>query len=159
MTTEEYRRALDRAVQEYEALTAERARLDARIGQLAQTIGTLTRLCGMVPTVSWGLTDACRMVLKAAGHPLSALEVRAQLQAMGFELSRYTSDLAAIHTVLKRLNDAGEVHFIARAWDKPAYAWGGSAAAAEAGERVPSSQGTRGPSKGPRGPRKSRRRP
>jgi hypothetical protein len=125
MTADDYRRALDRAVEEYQTLTAERARLDARIGQLAQTIGTLTRLCGMVPTVPWGLTDACRMVLRSAGHPLSALEVRAQLEAMGFELSRYTSDLAAIHTVLKRLSGAGEVRFIARAWDKPAYEWAG----------------------------------
>src|SRR5262249_20820541 len=121
--SDDYRRALDRAAAEYEALTAERARLDARIGQLVQTIGTLTRLCGMVPTVPWGLTDACRMVLRSAGHPLSALEVRAQLQAMGFDLTKYTSDLAAIHTVLKRLTEAKEVSFIARAWDKPAYAW------------------------------------
>ena len=151
MVTGDYRRALDKAVAEYQALTAERARLDARIGQLAQTIGTLTRLCGMVPTVPWGLTDACRMVLRSAGHPLSALEVRKQLEAMGFELSRYTSDLAAIHTVLKRLNDAGEAHFIARAWDKPAYAWASltpAVGAAPAAGRAAKS----------RGPRKSGRR-
>jgi hypothetical protein len=119
----DYRKALDAAVREYEALTKQRADLDARIAQLAQTVGSLTKLCGLEPTVPWGLTDACRMVLKAAGHPLTALEVRAQLVAMGLDLSRYTSDLAVIHTVLKRLNLSGEARFVPRAWDKPGYAW------------------------------------
>ena len=121
---DDYRRALDAALREYETLTRERAALDARIAQLAQTVGSLTRLCGLAPTASWGLTEACRMVLKAAGHPLTALEVRAQLEALGLNLSRYTNDLAAIHTILKRLQQSGEATFVARAWEKPAYAWG-----------------------------------
>jgi hypothetical protein len=63
------------------------------------------------------------MVLKAAGHPLTALEVRAQLEAMGFDLSRYTNDLAVIHTILRRLNQSGEAQFVPRAWGKPGYQW------------------------------------
>ena len=132
--SDDYQRALDAAVREYEALTQQRADLDARIARLAQSIGSLTRLCGLVPTVPWGLTDACRMVLKAAGHPLTALEVRAQLEAMGFDLSRYTSDLAVIHTILKRLTQAGEATFEARAWARPAYAWRPSAPGVGIGE-------------------------
>lgn len=120
---DDYRRALDAACREYETLTRQRADLDARIGQLAQSIGSLTRLCGFVPTAPWGLTDACRMVLKAAGHPLTALEVRGQLHAMGIDLTRYTNDLAVIHTILRRLNRSGEVQFMPRAWDKPGYTW------------------------------------
>jgi hypothetical protein len=123
MTTADYRAALDTAVREYETLTRQRAELDGRIAQLAQTIGNLTRLCGLVPTVPWGLTDACRMVLKAAGYPLTALEVRGQLEAMGFDLTRYSNELAAIHTILKRLQESGDAQFVARAWDKPAYLW------------------------------------
>jgi hypothetical protein len=122
-TTEDYRRALDAALREYEALAAQRAEIDKRLAQLVQSIGSLSRLCGLVPTVPWGLTDACRMTLRGAGHPLTALEVRAQLQAMGFDLTRYTSELAAIHTVLRRLTQSGEVEFVPRAWDKPAYEW------------------------------------
>lgn len=121
--TGRYRRALDEATREYETLTKQRAELDQRIAHLAQSIGHLTRLCGLVPTVPWGLTDACRMVLKAAGHPLSAVEVRAQLEALGFDLSRYTNDLAAIHTILKRLTESGEARFVPRAWEKPGYQW------------------------------------
>lgn len=123
MTTDDYRRALDSALREYESVAAQRAQLDERLAQLAHTVGSLMRLCGLTPTVSWGLTDACRMALKAAGHPLTALEVRAQLGAMGFDLSRYTNDLAAVHTVLKRLQESGEVRFVARLYDKPAYEW------------------------------------
>jgi hypothetical protein len=120
---DQYRRALDAAVREYETLGRQRAEIDERLAQLAQTIGSLMRLCNLTPTVPFGLTDACRVVLKAAGHPLTATEVRAQLDAMGFDLARYSNDLASIHTVLKRVNQAGEVQFVPRPYDKPAYSW------------------------------------
>lgn len=110
-------------MREYETALEQRVELDSRIARLAQAIGHLTRLCGLEPTIPWGLTDACRMVLKAAGHPLTAVEVRAQLEALGFDLTRYTNDLAAIHTILKRLTGSGEARFVARAWDKPGYEW------------------------------------
>jgi len=122
MTHEDYKKALDAACREYEALTEQRNDIDKRMAQLAQSIGSLTKLCGFVPTVPWGLTDAVRMVLRAAGHPLTPIEMRAQLEAMGIDLSKYTSDLAAIHTVLKRLTDAGEAAFVA-GWGKPRYQW------------------------------------
>jgi hypothetical protein len=123
VTTPEYRHALDAALREYETLTRQRADLDVRIAQLSHTIGTLTRLCGLAPTIELGLTDAVRMALRAAGHPLTAVEVRAQLEGMGVDLTRYTNALAAIHTILKRLNDSGEARFTSRAWGKPAYGW------------------------------------
>jgi hypothetical protein len=122
-TSDRYRRALDAAMREYEMLGRQRAEIDERIAQLAQTIGSLSRLCNLTPTVPFGLTDACRVVLKAAGHPLTATEVRAQLDAMGFDLTRYSNDLSSIHTVLKRLNEAGEAQFVPRSWEKPAYSW------------------------------------
>jgi hypothetical protein len=123
VTTGDYRRALDSAMREYEELTAQRAALDDRIAQLSQTIGFLTRLCGLTPTVGLGLTDAVRMALRAAGHPLTATEVREQLAGMGVDLERYSNDLAAIHTILRRLTESGEALFKPRAWNKPAYAW------------------------------------
>jgi hypothetical protein len=133
VTTADYTRALDAACREYETLTRERAALDVRIAQLAQSIGHLTRLCGYVPTVPLGLTEACRIVLKAAGHPLTALEVRAQLEALGIDLAKYSSGLAAIHTILKRLTHAGEAVFVPRAWEKPAYRWAAPPVPAPAG--------------------------
>jgi hypothetical protein len=49
--------------------------------------------------------------------------VRDRLQAFGFDLSKYANDLAAIHTILKRLNEAGELRVVARGLGKPAYTW------------------------------------
>jgi hypothetical protein len=109
MTTEAYRAALDAAIREYERAAADRAVLDARIAQLQQTIGTLTRLCGLTPTVPLGLADACRMVLRGAGAPMTAVQMRERLDAVGLvDLSKYANALSAIHTTLKRLSEAGE---------------------------------------------------
>lgn len=108
MTSSAYRAALDEAVKEYERAVADRAALDARIAQLQQSIGTLTKLCGFTPTVPLGLTDACRLVLRNAGTPMTAVQVRARLSSIGFDVEKYANSLAAIHTVLKRLEESGE---------------------------------------------------
>ena len=120
-TEESYRRALEQAIREYEQLSKKRARIDDRLAQLVQTMNSLSRLCKLTPTVELGLTDACRMVLKAAGHPLTAVEIRSQLEAMGFDCSRYSNPLASIHTVLRRLCRSGEASFAPRLHDKPAF--------------------------------------
>jgi hypothetical protein len=127
MTTEHYKTALDAAVREYEALSAKRTAIDERLAQLAQTIGTLNRLCGFVSTVQWGLTDACRVVLKGGRGPMTPTEVRDRLEAIGFHLTKYTNALAAVHTVLKRLHDGGEVLFVERPGGKFACEWRASA--------------------------------
>ena len=120
---ERYRQALEQAIREYERLSQKRARIDERLAQLVQTMGSLSRLCRLTPTVSIGLTDACRMVLKSAGDPLTAAEVKAQLESIGFDASKYANPLACIHTVLKRLCRSGEVRFSRRPKEKPAFAW------------------------------------
>jgi hypothetical protein len=123
MAPEEYRQALEAAIREYESLGAQRREIDERLEQLAQTIGTLNRLCGFVSTVQWGLTDACRVVLKNAGRAMTPMEVRDRLQAIGFDLDRYTNSLAAVHTVLKRLNQSQEVLFVEHPSGKFACEW------------------------------------
>jgi hypothetical protein len=123
MTSEDYRRALEAAHREYVELSAQQAAIDQRLAQLTQTIGSLTRLCHLTPTLSSGLTEACRTVLKASDGCLTALEVRGQLEAMGFDVSRYANELASIHTVLKRLVQSGEVRFVPRVNGKPVFEW------------------------------------
>jgi hypothetical protein len=114
MTQDDYGRALEAATREYEALGAQRQAIDKRLGELAQTIGTLSRLLGYTPTVPFGLTDAVRMIMRG-GVPMTPVEVRDRLHAIGFDVSKYANDLAAVHTILKRLNESGELRFIARA--------------------------------------------
>jgi hypothetical protein len=109
MSKDDYRRALDTAVREYEKLLAEHASLEGRLAQLKHSIAALTKLCGYEPTVPMGLTDACRLVLRNATEPLTALEVRDRLTAIGVALDRHSNPLASIHTVLKRLHEAGEL--------------------------------------------------
>jgi hypothetical protein len=120
--SDDYRAALSAAIREYEDLGAERRRLDDRLAQLAQTIGTLSKLLGFTPTVPLGLTDACRLVLRG-GLPMTPTEVRDRLAAIGVDLSGYANELAAIHTTLKRLNEAGEIRLIPKPSGRHAYLW------------------------------------
>jgi hypothetical protein len=123
MTAPEYRRALEAAIAEYESLGEQRRQIDKRLSELAQTISTLSRLCGIVSSVPWGLTDACRTVLRNAGGPMTPVEVRDRLAGIGVDLSRYSSDLAAVHTTLKRLNESGEIRFLGNWGGKRAFIW------------------------------------
>ena len=109
MSTADYQRALDAALRELEQAMAQRAALETRIAQLRQTVGTLNRLCGYEPTVPWSLTDACRVVLRSAAAPLTAVEIRNRLQTIGLDTTRYANALSAVHTVLKRLVETGEI--------------------------------------------------
>ncbi len=123
MSGERYRRALTAAIEESRRLTAERQRIDGRLSELAESVGTLSRLCGLTPSVPWGLADACRTVLRNAGQPMSPADVRDRLAVVGFDLSRYSNVLAALHTTLKRLAEAGELAVVATGPRRVAYVW------------------------------------
>jgi hypothetical protein len=120
MTDSDYRAALAAAIKEYEDLGRQRRQIDDRLAQLAQTIGTLNKLLGYESTVPLGLTDAIRLVMRG-GVPMTPIEVRDRLQGIGFDVSKYANDLAAVHTILKRLNENGELRFIPRQPGKHQY--------------------------------------
>lgn len=122
MTTSDYRAALESAAKEYEELGEKRRRIDQRLSQLAQTIGTLSRLLGRTPTVPLSITDAVRLAMRG-GVPMTPTDVRDRLVSIGVDLSIYTNELAVIHTVLKRLNEAGEIRILAKRGGKTAYRW------------------------------------
>lgn len=129
MTTEHYKKALESAIKEFETLGEQRRAIDKRLSEVSESINSLSRLCGLMPNVSMGLTDGCRLVLRNGGLPMTPIEIRDRLAAFGFDMTKYANDLSAIHTVLKRLNQAGEIKFSARAPGKPAYVWNHESAA------------------------------
>ena len=71
------------------------------------------------------IRTSCRIGSVRAGNRNSAANdaVRDRLMAIGLDLSVYSNDLSAIHTVLKRLNEAGEILLIPRQAGKHAYLW------------------------------------
>lgn len=156
--SDEYRKALDAACREYEELGRQRVVLDARLAQLAQSIGTLMRLLGFAAAMPWGLTDACRTVLRNAGVPLSPTEVRDRLELIGVDLTKYSNELAAIHTVLRRLNDSGEARFVS-APGKHLYRWNAPARVVALGPEVAEYLRQPGePYKPPRSPKRAKKR-
>src|SRR4051812_32661922 len=136
MTEPDYRSALAAAVDEYERLGEERRQLDDRLSQLAQTISGLSRLLGFVATQPLGLTDACRMIYRNAGLPMSPTEVRDRMREVGVDLSVYSNEMAAIHTVIKRLHEAGELRFLTASPGKNLYVWQRPAKAVGIGPEV-----------------------
>jgi hypothetical protein len=57
---------------------------------------------------SLGFTDAVRQAM-SAGMRMTPIEVRDELANNGFDLARYSNPLATIHTILKRLLEAGQL--------------------------------------------------
>lgn len=92
---------------------------DQQIAALVQTMNAIAPLVGEraieVPAgtegepPAVGMTDSIRAILKEAGEPLTASEVRERLETAGFDMKSYSNPLATIHTVLRRLTDAGEL--------------------------------------------------
>jgi hypothetical protein len=135
VTTTDYRAALAAAVKEYESLGEQRREIDARLSHLAQTIGTLSRLLGLTPTVPLSITEAVRLAMRS-GVPMTPVDVRERLLSIGVDLSIYSNDLAVIHTVLKRLNEAGELRIIPGTSGKNQYLWAKPARVAALGPEL-----------------------
>jgi Mg2+ and Co2+ transporter CorA len=121
MTAAQYRSALDAARQELDELLGQRSELETRIAQLRQTVATLAALCDETPDLDIGLTEACRSVLRGA-TALRAPDIRDRVTAMGVDLSTYANGIGAVHTVLKRLIESGEVKAMT-GYDKRTVYW------------------------------------
>jgi hypothetical protein len=92
----------------------ERANLDLKIDFLRAIVRGLEGLSGeeikkLEPLNDFGLTDACREVLKSDFNFMGAMEVRDALVERGFVLDHYKNPLASIHITLRRLAESGEL--------------------------------------------------
>ena len=131
-----YKQAFDKAIEELtetmsqrEKLDNEREQVDRRIVKIRSGLDGLATLCGKTPeslreeypqlfpneiAPDVGLTDAVREVLKSTRYFSSPVLVRDKLKEIGYDLSKYTNELANIHTVLKRLVENDEATITTR---------------------------------------------
>lgn len=111
--TKNYKTDLQDALRTLLGLTQQRDELETSIAKQKKRVAALYELVetdegsqalsGLIE----GISDACRVVLKAAEKALTPAEVRDRVQALG--LPQQANLLASVHTTLKRLRDAGEV--------------------------------------------------
>ena len=114
MNLTSYRHDLKAKKQELTGLLRQRQEIDNKIAQLQPLISHLEGLCRELGDraaketaakveLTTGLTELARITLEEARLPLSASELKKRMECKGFDFSKYSSPLAAIHTVLNRL--------------------------------------------------------
>ena len=108
MGTGEYKKALSVAEKELSKLNAEADVIAQRRAQLQQTISTLKTLTNVSEEGERTLTDAIRIIVKAANGYISAGEVLKSAYSMGAKFSG-KNPKASIITILGRLVRDGEL--------------------------------------------------
>lgn len=107
---------LEEANDKLQLMLVEQDELATRIAKQKRIIAALQELSELEedsgPPVGLvtGITDACRTVLRAAEKPLYPTEIRDRVEHLGVPEQRNL--LASVHTVVKRLKEAGEVDAI-----------------------------------------------
>jgi len=143
MVKQDYERALTTAKSEYGKLLKERERTDARLIELRDVILSLSKMCeGEASEVTlppkdqfiadprlqklniFGLTDAVRIVLQSAIGAVTAKHIRDRLLVFNYDMKKYSNPMAALHGVIVRLLQAGEVVVVQRD-GYTAYRWVG----------------------------------
>jgi hypothetical protein len=104
---------------------------EKRISGLRATIAALSRMLDeeFVEEDALGLTDAIRQAFKSMGKNgnLTAVEVRASLEMLGFDTRKYGNLMASVHTILNRLVHSGYLSPIGTRGgeNKVCYQWAG----------------------------------
>ncbi len=113
------REELGACFEKAEALEDEIAGLQQTAAGLAKTLREQ-----YVAEDELGLTDAIRRAFKQnEGKSFTALEVRDELENMGYDTSKYGNVMASIHAVMNRLAGKEIKQSGTRANNKPCYMW------------------------------------
>jgi fibronectin type 3 domain-containing protein len=137
MRTTNYRRALYEAKQDLARCLVQRQKIDRKVARLQGVITQLQDLCAerdrkhfessidrvVKAHLNMGITELSRVILKEKFFPLTAGQIKQELEARKLDLSRYSNPLAVIHTVLKRLVQGGDVKIVPQERGKKAYQW------------------------------------
>ena len=127
---ERERRALGDLLRQREQLATKIAKQQTRVAALAALCETSEEVDKMTEMDLGGLTNACRTAFRAAGNRgLMPTEVRGALERLRFPTQTHKNILASIHTVIRRLEEAGEIrkaiHDKHAGEDKSVYQWAG----------------------------------
>lgn len=97
-------------------LLRQREELETKIAKQLTRVAALSSLSDeggvgkMMETELGGLTNACRVAFRAAGDKgLIPTEVRGALERLQFPTRSHKNILSSIHTVIRRLLEAGEI--------------------------------------------------
>ena len=111
---ERLRGVLQREQEELVRLLEQRAALDVTIHELQNNIRHLARMCDVVEKMTRSSSSASptiRYVIGNYGKPITPVEVRDQLLRWYCKHDDYRNLLASVHTVMKRVERAGEITF------------------------------------------------
>jgi hypothetical protein len=117
MTEHHYRATLEAAQRELAEAIRNRDLWNTRILQLQQTIRNLSVLTAQETVgdqirVAVELNDAIMLALRNTAQPLTPVEIRNGLVAMGFQMGRrmhFSNPMSALHNALGRLEKKGLV--------------------------------------------------
>lgn len=120
MDLKDYGRMVERLGQRRFELTEKRWELETQLKEinveLKEIEGTLSHLLPLAgetverdSIAGLGLTNAMRKIIKCSESPLSATEIRVELEKKGFNFSDYEMPGASIFTILYRLKKKGEI--------------------------------------------------
>ncbi len=134
MAKREYQRALTSARRELERLLQQRLKIDQRMTQLQPIIRNLENLCqdldqrraaeeAASKELLHGLTQEVSKTLKSNFSPMSPRQIMDDMVKRGFDFKSYSSPLASVHTVLRRLVAAGKVKIVPQPKGKKQYQW------------------------------------
>jgi hypothetical protein len=111
--TKNYTDDLKQALRDLLMMASEREQLETKIAKQKKRVASLYELVqtdedgAALTSLVEGLTDACRVVLRATKDALTPAEIRDRVQALG--LPPQANLLASVHTTMKRLKESGEV--------------------------------------------------
>jgi hypothetical protein len=137
MTKRNYHRMLYDAKQNMAQLLVKRQELDKEIARVHAVITELQNLCAdqdqrnfwrgaervIKADLKVGITEAARVILQENFFPMTAVDLKKQIEARKLNIQRYANPLAVIHTVLKRLVQSGDVRVVAPINGLKAYQW------------------------------------
>ena len=137
MAKRDYHRMLYDAKQNLAQLLTQRQALDQEIARAHRVVTELQNLCAdqdqrefwggadrlVKAHLKVGITEAVRVILQENFFPMTAVDLKKQIEARKLDINRYASPLAVIHTVLKRLITSGDVRVVASINGLKAYQW------------------------------------